>query len=258
MLETVEEKIERFRKYYTKMIDNAVAKSNIQYEGVPAKLLLCSIIDSLSIAAFPDEKNPKQNRIRFAQTIKRHSKWQDHDRVSMLQIWKAINSMCDVPQEFESFKLWLEKECNAKFYPSRSPFQNSYSLQNDPLYKEISQEWPKKEPKKLEKLNNKYLEQFTHRNLLWIYRNRLTHAFRPPGKGYQSPFKIEDDPYYKMVIDVKELIDQNGEKRWELVYPTGFFKNIANNCLESICCECLKKKRSPFLEYSEDSFWLIN
>ncbi len=257
-METIEEKIERFRNYNSTMIDAAVVESNLRYEGLPSKLILCSIMDSLSIAAFPDNK--KDNRIRFTRTIKEHSKWQDHDRVSLLQIREELNSMYNVPPEFLEFQSWLEEICNKKFATSNSLIKNNLPLGHDPLFEEIKLKWPKQKSDQLEILNKKSLEQFTHRNLLWMYRNRLTHEFRLPGKGSQSSFRMEYEPYYQEVAYITEFNTTEGLKfkgHWELIYPTGFFKNITSNCIESICSEYSEKQVSPFSEYREGSSWLL-
>jgi hypothetical protein len=119
--------------------------------------------------------------------------------------------------------------------------------------------WPTSEGEKSEKLSNKYPEQFTHRGLFWKYRNKLAHEFRLPGGGAQSAFRNEFTPYYQEAATITEVNPVEGlvlDKRWELIYPTGFFRVVAKASLDSICRKYKIEASSPFLHYQEGSSWL--
>lgn len=255
MSETIEEKIERFKTYNRTMIDVAVSKQNLRHQGLPAKLLLCSIFDSLSIAAFPGENTVSR---RYKRTISDHSKWEHHNRVSLLQLCGVLNRAQNIPASFDGLKSWSSNLLSTKF-PSKNRLISCHvDIDSDPTFEQVHDHWPKKQGKN-EKLNDLRLEDFTHQGLVWKYRNRLAHEFRLPGSGDQSPFRMEYKPYYQVVSTKTDIDPVNGfifENHWELIYPTGFFFNITKVALDSICEKYRAELSSPFLQYDEGSLWV--
>ncbi|HIM39435.1 MAG TPA: hypothetical protein EYM37_05785 [Methylophaga aminisulfidivorans] len=256
-METIEEKIDRFRTYNRAMIAAAFSKPNRRRQGLPAKLLLCSVFDSLSIAAFPNETCVGK---RYRQTVSAHSGWTYHDRVSLLQLCGVLNGLSQVPSSFSDLNDWAQSEKHKRFAISNSRLSSHKELETDPTLQEVLAEWPCKSNGQPEKLDGKFLpSRFTHKNLLWMYRNKLAHEFRLPGAGAESPFRIEFSPYYQEVSTISDIDPVSGlilSKRWELVYPTGFFVQIAKSSLESICSDYRISGSSPFLSYQEGSSWL--
>lgn len=256
-MESVDEKIDRFRTYNRSMIAAAFSKPNRRHQGLPAKLLLCSIFDSLSIAAFPNETSVGH---RYRQTVSMHSGWAYHDRVSLLQLCGILDGLSQVPSSFSALNCWAQSEKQNRFAVSNSLLSNHKALKTDPTLQEVIAEWPCQRTGQPEKLDGKFLpSKFTHKNLLWMYRNKLAHEFRLPGTGAESSFRTEFAPYYQEVSTISNVDPVSGlilNSRWELVYPAGFFVDIAKSSLESICSDYLITGKSPFLSYQEGSSWL--
>lgn len=256
-METVEEKIARFRSYNRTVIAAAFSKSNLRHQGLPAKLLLCSIFDSLSIAAFPNESSVGK---RYQQTVSIHSGWAHHDRVSLLQLCGVLDGLCQVPSSFSDLNGWAQYEKCKRFAASNKLLSSDKKLVIDPTLQDVLAEWPCQDNGQPEKLDGRFLPcKFTHRNLLWMYRNKLAHEFRLPGAGAESAFRVEFSPYYQEVLTVSDVNPASGlvfSNRWELVYPTGFFIQIAKRALESICSDYRVSGTSPFLSYQEGGPWL--
>ncbi|MDG2790896.1 hypothetical protein P7M42_07130 [Vibrio parahaemolyticus] len=257
-METTQEKINRFRLYNRTMIAAALAKPNRRYQGVPAKLLLCSILDSLSVAAFPDTN--MKNGERFRETIKCFSEFEYIDHVSLLQLLAILDSFKSVPIEFQDFHKCVQGMHLERFPKTQRLFKQNISIDRDPTLKEILEIWPKDingEPIKKGGLNPLV---FTHGNLIWKYRNKLAHEFRNPGNGVDIDVKLTKTAYYQEVSKVTDMSPIDGlsfENRWELVYPTGFFYHLTKSILDGVCNSYQKQGNSPFLSYSEGSSWLV-
>ena len=256
-METTQEKIKRFKLYNRTMIAAALAKTNRRYKGVPAKLLLCSILDSLSVAAFPDTK--MKNGERFTETIKRFSEFEYSDHVSLLQLLAILDGLESVPIEFQDFHKCVKRMHLDRFPKTQSLFKQNISIDRDPTLKEILEIWPKDiggEPIKKLRLNPSL---FTHGNLIWKYRNKLAHEFRNPGNSVDMDVKLTKTAYYQevsKVIDISPIDGLSFEKRWELVYPTGFFYHLTKSILDGVCDTYQKQGNSPFLSYFEGTSWL--
>ncbi|MCU2348205.1 hypothetical protein [Enterobacter roggenkampii] len=255
-METVQEKIERFSEYNKRMIDVALSKPNLAYQGLGGKLILCAIFDSLSLVAIPELA--EKNRERFLQTIALHSSWPDSDRVSLLHLWHAFDCCNSIPQDFLMLHKWVSTK-KEKFFPqSRSLLSASYDLSIDPKMEELITRWPHEagKPKKLNgKLNP---HQFTHANLFYRYRNKLAHEFRSPGAGFESPTRPMEFPHYQRIGLMSPglsggLIISN---KWELIYPIQFFAQLTENAIDSISQQYRESNKSPFVHYKEGSDWL--
>lgn len=60
MVESREDKIERFREFYQQRVASAMSDCNLEHDGLHAKILLCAIIDSLSLILYPRLREKKQ------------------------------------------------------------------------------------------------------------------------------------------------------------------------------------------------------
>lgn len=257
-METVDQKIDRFRRYNRTMIAAALAKKNRRHQGLPAKLLMCSIFDSLSIAASPSNESHVGDR--YKETISTHSNWVHHDRVSLLQLCDILDRIPQVPPAFSRLNNWAQSEKSIRFPASKRLVSRHKDLTEDPVIQEVIERWPLKSNGKPEKLGSKFFPyMFTHKHLLWMYRNKLTHEFRLPGGGIESVLKMKFDPYYQEVSTVSDIDPVHGfvfSNRWELIYPTGFIYRITKNTLESVCVKYQACGISPFSSYKEGSSWL--
>ena len=256
MSESVSEKVDRFCLYNRTMIAAAFAKRNRRYQGLPAKLILCSIFDSLSIAAFPNENGVGK---RYRQTLSDHTNWTDQSRVSLLNLIWVFDRMHTVPADFAQMKTWVEAEVSTRFPTSSRMISSHVNLNQDPELDVVLIHWPLSQNGKPEKLEGLRPQDFTHRNLFWKYRNRLAHEFRLPGAGAESTFRFEDQPYYQEVSTVTDINPVSRlvfDNRWELVYPTGFFVVTVKQALDSLCVKYKSEGTSPFMQYYEGSSWL--
>lgn len=119
--------------------------------------------------------------------------------------------------------------------------------------------WPQKSGCIPEKLGRLGLDKLQHKNLLWLYRNSLVHEFRLPGRGVERRGTQESSAYYQQVSQIEGLNPEVGlqfSNRWELIYPTGFFKSLAERVLHRVADFHLLNGTSPFAAYSEGSFWI--
>lgn len=255
MIETTNEKIDRFRKKNKRLIEIALSESNIAYEGIPGKLILCAIFDSLSKAAFPKITS---NGMRFKDTISHHAKWPDGNRVSLLQLCYAFETLSEIPADFLNLSEWAKSQRTKYFTPLNNISGDFLPLTLDPLNTQLEERWPCKNGMPV-KLAATYLpEMFTHSHLLWKYRNKLAHEFRLLGAGFESSSLSEDFPSYQNISSIQhnEATGYVTTSRWELIYPIYFFAQLTECALESICSEYRTRNTSPFAQYVEGSFWL--
>lgn len=256
MKETISEKIDRFIYHNEKIINKIMSIYTHENNGIDAKILFCSLLDSLSKCAYPDIKN---NKKRFTETITRHSKWKESDNVSLLHFVRAFEIVENISNEFSA----LQDEVNILFYKNFKPSTNGISdhilTDIDPIYSDIEDKWPKNVNGNKIDLGIVTLEKLQHKSLLWLYRNSLVHEYRIPGGGMEPISHLRDKPYYQEIFtfvgcEIKNL--QIEHKNFELHYPISFFKQICEDCLHSIAGEYREKNTSPFEIYSEGEYWI--
>ena len=129
----------------------------------------------------------------------------------------------------------------------------------DPLLRVVQNNWPTDENGNFRHLGNIQIEHLLHKHLLWLYRNRLVHEYRIPGLGSESPFRLEYDPYYQQVSTIDFSRDTGirlTDSHWELVYPTGFFRQITETVLMNIAKFHRQNETSPFTAYSDGNYWI--
>jgi len=78
--ETIEDKIDRFVQYNENLMEQIMSIYSYKNNGIHAKILFCSLFDSLAKCAYPEIKN---NGERFKKTIVNHTQWEDAQRVSV-------------------------------------------------------------------------------------------------------------------------------------------------------------------------------
>ncbi|MDP4535594.1 hypothetical protein Q3O60_05300 [Alkalimonas collagenimarina] len=255
MTETLEKKINRFIEFNKAMITAAVSTNNLENQGVHAKILLCSIIDSLAKSRFPDKKT---NGTRFQQTVKTSANWLDCDRISLLHLKRAIEIEQQNDVQFADLNTWAEDVISRNFATSESDLSARIDIAKDPMPEDVLALWPHDEMNQPIKLGGSSWDKLTHKNLLWQYRNSLMHEYRIPGRALEYNVKTSI-PFYQQISQIDEGCLSTGlifTNSWELLYPTGFFQIVAENTLEGVAAYHKSAQTCPFAAYSDGSFWI--
>jgi len=257
MGESLTEKIKRFVSFNEEMIDSAMNPENLKHQGLPSKILLTAIFDSLSKSRFP---NITENGPRFKKTVAEHTRWCDCKRISLLHLVRAFEVAENVPAKFNKLRVWAEDLYQGSFRTTDRLISNDVSINQDPWFSEVEGHWPKTAEGKPELLGQiKCPEHLQHKNLLWLYRNSLMHEYRIPGQGAESKTIQETAPYYQEVSIITGL-DSTSEltftNHWELVYPTGFFMRLVREALSNIANYHECNNSSPFCAYTQGTYWL--
>lgn len=256
MSESIEAKVRRFIQFNQEMIAAAVADCNRQHQAIHAKVLLCAIIDSLAKSRF---SNISANGERFIKTVEECSEWSDCDRVSLLHLKRALELIKEIPSEFCSLENWAAGAFAEKFRLNERLLSVRSPIAKDPVADEVLAYWPVDSANGRKRIGDIGFEKLQHKNLLWLYRNTLVHEYRIPGRGSELSAREEVAPYYQQVAKVEDIHPQSGlifTKRWELVYPTGFFIQLSEEILQNVAAYHLKEDSSPFAAYSDGSYWI--
>ena len=98
------------------------------------------------------------------------------------------------------------------------------------------------------------IQESSHANLLYVYRNHLVHEFREPGNGSEMDHK-DKVPYYNGLSHMNH--DGKIEKdTWELVYPLGFFFSLAESSVVHIRRYLTKNDLDPYSAYDLGTKWI--
>ncbi|MCH7922240.1 MAG: hypothetical protein IH975_04290 [Nitrospinae bacterium] len=218
------QKIEQYYQYFEKQLQNVSSVENLMYH----KILLVTIFDTLGRARFPDIR---RNKERFVRLIKECADWTDYCRVSLPQLLLSL-------QSFNSGTLNNEVEIRIHGWQ----YGRIYRLNEvDPEINEIIA---------FAETDNErgVINNSKHAALLYTYRNHLVHEFREPGYGME----ISDDdasPYYHGMTTLE------GIDTWELVYPIGFFMNVARSILGNLKLYLQDNNLDPYPLYEFGSIW---
>ncbi|WP_124082540.1 hypothetical protein [Pseudomonas aeruginosa] len=256
MSESLELKVSRFIEFNRLMIKSAIQDHNLDHQGVPAKVLLCSILDSLSKSRF---SGVLSNGKRFISMLDACSDWEEKDHVSLLHLARAFEIEPHESSDFSEAKVWISQQMERRFRLSNRLLSVQMKIANDPSMGSVLERWPKNSdgsPKALGGLN---LSKIQHKSLLWSYRNSLVHEYRIPGRGAERRLGQDSSAYYQQVSAVEGLDLENGlrfSNRWELIYPTGFFRSLAEHVLQRVAEFHLLNGSCPFAAYSQGSYWI--
>ncbi|WP_180834560.1 hypothetical protein, partial [Vibrio parahaemolyticus] len=80
-METLEEKVARYREYFMELISVAEDQQNQVHQKVHSKILCCSVFDAISKSIFPEIKSNKQ---RFVELVRLCDIWPESQCVSVL------------------------------------------------------------------------------------------------------------------------------------------------------------------------------
>jgi hypothetical protein len=198
------------------------------------KVLLLVILDTLGRARYPEAEN---NKTRFLKIINEHIQWKDSSRVSLCRILLSSQS-----QNFGDLAKFAYESVN-KWHEWELP-----DLSADPSIDEIQHLAANAHQRKL-------MQDSTHSNLLYAYRNHLIHEFREPGAGMEMDQR-DTAPYYHRMTHLQS--NGNDEKEtWELVYPLGFFVTLAISCLQKLKQHLLRNDLNPYSFYEFGTLWRV-
>lgn len=187
------------------------------------KILYTVFIDTLSRAAFPNER---KHRKRFIKFIDECSNWDDKDRVSSQQLLLILT------EEGLSSGSLARALKDRVFSWVRG---HTITPDQDPQYSEIQS--------LANDVELKHLNKARYKELFYTYRNNLLHEFKEPGKA----LSIWDmsSPYYHSF---------KGEP-WQLDFPASFFRELCNSCLKGLEHYLYKNHINPYSSYDFGSLW---
>lgn len=217
--------IDQYQSYFSDQINSVFGLE----DRLHRKILLVTMLDAWARARYP---NLRGNQERFIRLLSECSDWQDHNRVSLPQLFLTLQTQ---PANTHS---QLTKEVRDRLYVWQ--YGRIYELDMDPWLDEF---------RSLAKSDNelKLITSARHADLLYTYRNHLVHEFREPGDGMEMTDNTK--PYYHGMSDLQ------GTDTWELVYPNGFFKYIAERSLVNLKKYLQDNDLDPYSFYEFGSPW---
>jgi hypothetical protein len=91
------------------------------------------------------------------------------------------------------------------------------------------------------------LEKFQHVELLWKYRNSISHEIRELGYGIKLP--DDETPFY-------HSCEHKGCSYWELVYPENFIYGIVKTSLSNLYAWCIENRYNPYETHTFGTLWV--
>lgn len=255
-IETLEEKVDRFKEYYFGLIKTAECEQNITNQKVHSKILSCSIFDAISKSIFPEISSNCQ---RFTALVKLCKNWPESQKVSLLHLVRLLEITPNLPSSTNELKIYATQQFESKFPNSNSIISNNKAISLDVEIEAILDLWPTQNGKPI-KIGKVLPHQLKHEYLLWLYRNSVVHEYRNPGRGVELGQYVPEYAFYQEMATVSEIDEKEFKftSHWELVYPYRFFINLCKEALDVVSLLHNKNKTSPFQAYSEGTFWLPN
>lgn len=253
-METIDEKIGRFREFNEELLDVAQSKVNMTHEKVHSKILCCSIFDALSKSVFPDIKG---NRQRYIELVRLCDQWPESQKVSLLHLVRLLEKEAVIPNKFREL-IELSNDLFLKnFKLSNNVLSNTVPATADISFKELLTVWPKNKNGNPIQLAGVQPSQLKHENLFWCYRNSIVHEYRNPGNGVELGSSQPDLAFYQEVYSLDEKSDSIAvSSRWELIYPVNLFIKLCKYAIEIACNHHFKNRTSPFEAYASGTYWL--
>lgn len=205
------------------------------------KTLLFNLVETIARGVYGTDYG---NGEKFAMLINHFTKWQDAKKVSVQQLALLLEETDE--KNFIELKNIVEK------FLRRYPIASAVSFDYDCSLEEL-ETFIKNSGGKIKDIN---LEKFTHVNLLWKYRNGLTHESRSMGarKLFEERF-----PHYisYTIIDIDKSENKNLIRNvWQIYYPTNFLNDLITESLENIRTYLLEQKINPFNNYELQHLWI--
>jgi hypothetical protein len=220
---------EKYCSYFERQL-NQIQKLNARLHK---KVLLLVILDTLGRARYPTIEKHKP---RFINLVRDHIQWKDHSRVSLYRILLISQSQSSGLTKFAQASI-------GKWNDWEMP-----DIATDPLKEHIQHLATNDQERRL-------VDDSTHLNLFYAYRNHLIHEFREPGAGMEMD-QHDNYPYYHRMTHLSSNGDDERET-WELVYPLGFFLTLATSCLAKLKYHLLANDLNPYSFYKFGTLWQV-
>lgn len=215
----MESQHERFFVYLKAQLD-CIELIELDNLKIHKKILYVSFIDAIAGLVYPTYSN----RERFIELIRNFGSWRHSDKVSVPHLMRALRLNPDPSYNkiralvTDSLSKWREGD--------------QISLEHDLDSVKVGTHWPsgKKYEQPVEGATWMHLK---HVELLYAYRNALVHEFRSLGMDLESSGE-DTEPYYLTNYEITNGGTRCESVHWELIYPSLFLKNLANNIFESV------------------------
>ncbi len=255
-IETLEEKIDRFKQYYLGLIKTAECEQNIVDQKVHSKILSCSIFDAISKSIFPEISSNCQ---RFTALVRLCENWPESQKVSLLHLVRLLEITPNLPASTNELKKYATQQFKSKFPNSNSIICNNKEISSDVEIEVILNLWPTQNGGPI-KIGKVLPHQLKHEYLLWLYRNSVVHEYRNPGRGVELGQYVPEYAFYQEMATVSTINEKEFKftSNWELVYPYRFFINLCREAVDVVSQLHNENKTCPFQAYSEGTFWLPN
>jgi len=180
MPESIEDRIERFIRYYQRVAGSAASLNGEAHVPKLRKMCLLAVLDALAKAIYPN----RENRTPFTQLILRFGGWLDCRKITLPHL-AALLAHCPEPS-FEQVRSFTNRELNT--WGSGAIVR----LDEDSDHEGIRSRWPR-DPA-LRPPMDISLEHLQHEHLLYTLRNLLVHECR----DQEDPIGEErrETPYY--------------------------------------------------------------
>lgn len=253
-LETLSEKVDRFKTYYLDLIKTAECEQNLANQKVHSKILCCSIFDAISKSLFPKSTS---NCMRFVSLVRLCEGWPESQKVSLLHLVRLFEVTPHLPSSANKLKEFATQEFGKSFPISNRLMSNNKPISSDIDIENIKVLWPTQDDKPI-KIGKVMPHQLKHEHLLWLYRNSVVHEYRNPGRGVELGQYVPEYAFYQEVSTVSALTEKgiNFSNQWELVYPASFFIELCKQALNVASSIHLKNETCPFKAYSEGTYWI--
>lgn len=206
--------------------------------GHDPSILLLSLLDTLSLFAYPNEYD---NKKRFIKLIDNYSDWQDKNRISLIQLQHLLKRIKISSLKYDE----LCKKVNSRID----------QWENGRVYRAADVDLSITELNKYRDGQTDCLIDVTrYPVLLWLLRNWLVHSFIKPGFGMDVS-SDKTTPYYHGMYHSIEAMNNNdkSQKTWELVISPQLVLNLIKSSAQNLQIYFRKNSinpydRSPFAE----------
>ena len=126
-IETLEEKIDRFKQYYLGLIKTAECEQNVVEQKVHSKILSCSILDAISKSIFPEISSNCQ---RFTALVRLCKNWPESQKVILLHLVRLLEITPNLPASTNELKKYATQQFESKFPTQKIKDWDTHTLLN--------------------------------------------------------------------------------------------------------------------------------
>lgn len=215
-------------------IQEFISKIRIQFADIDEikspflkKIVLVSLLDSMSHAAFPKLKD--KNRERVICFLDECSGWTEKDTISAQQLLLRLEK-----QGISNSRLFLFTQNHLISWQKGTGriIEPNEDLHDHQVVSIASK-------KEIELIN-----KARYKELLYTYRNSLVHDFSEPGHGMEL-FEDKPYPYYHGLE----------ENPWQLVFSASFFRKLCWNSIAGLEKHLRENVMNPYDSYQHGSTW---